>query len=189
MGKLPPPIGQLYYFDYAYNPFKYKGKTMKLSQALKEKKRLAAEIQHLKNRISSKNSYIKASNVKEKFNVNDMYAELQNKVQELVNLKIVINEANRQIQSSIYLLAEYKAMISFWNGVNVNEGMIERGYQDTLTEYECQIDELRKIELVQEYQKKADSLQDQIDTYNYTTEVAWGEDFDEKDEDAPAEDK
>jgi len=148
---------------------------MKLSQALKEKKRLAAEVQHLKNRISSKNSYIKASNVKEKFNVNEMYAELQQKVQDLVNLKIVINEANREIQSTIYLLGEYKAMISFWNGVNVNEGMVERGYQDTLTEYECQIDELKKIELVQGYQKKADSLQDQIDTYNYTTEVAWNE--------------
>ena len=148
---------------------------MKLSQALKEKKRLAAEVQHLKNRISSKNSYIKASNVKEKFNVNEMYAELQQKVQDLVTLKIVINEANREIQSTIYLLGEYKAMISFWNGVNVNEGMVERGYQDTLTEYECQIDELKKIELVQGYQKKADSLQDQIDTYNYTTEVAWNE--------------
>ena len=150
---------------------------MKLSQALKEKKRLAAEIQHLKNRIMSKNSYIKQSNVKEKFNVVEMYDELQRKVQELMNLKIVINEANKEIQSSIYALSEYKAMISFWNGVPVAEGMVERGYQDTLTEYECQIDEVKKIEIVAELQKKADLLQDQIDTYNYTTEVAWGEDY------------
>jgi len=150
---------------------------MKLSQALKEKKRLAAEIQHLKNRIASKNSYIKQSNVKEKFNVVEMYDELQRKVQELMNLKIVINEANKEIQSSIYALSEYKAMISFWNGVPVAEGIVERGYQDTLTEYECQIDELKKIEIIAELQKKADLLQDQIDTYNYTTEVAWGEDY------------
>lgn len=152
---------------------------MKLSQALKEKKRLAAEIAHLKNRIQSKNSYIKASNVNEKFNVTEMYAELQAKVQELVNLKIVINEANREIQSSIYLLSENKAMITFWQGVNVNEGMQERGYQDTLTEYECQFDEIKKIELVASYQKRADTIQDEIDTYNYTTEVAWGKDYDE----------
>ena len=160
---------------------------MKLSQALKEKKRLAAEIAHLKNRIQSKNSYIKASNVKEKFNAEEMYAELQGKVQELVNLKIAINEANREIQSSIYLMSEYKAMISFWNSVNTNEGMIERGYQDTLTEYVCQFDELQKIAKVAEYQKKADSLQDLIDTYNYTTEVTWGKDYEDDGEEVSTE--
>ncbi len=175
------PIGQKPYEEYAHNPYKYKGNTMKLSQALKAKKRLAAEIQHLKNRIQSKNSYIKESKVAEKFNVNDMYSELQAKVQELVNLKIAINEANREIQSSIYLMGEYKAMISFWNGVNTNEGMQERGYQDTLTEYVCQIDELKKIDIITLYQQKADSLQDLIDTYNYTTEVAWNEEEDEVD--------
>lgn len=148
---------------------------MKLSQALKTKKRLAAEIQHLKNRIQSKNSYIKESKVAEKFNVEEMYSELQAKVQELVNLKIAINEANREIQSTIYLLGEYKSMIAFWNSVNTNEGYQERGYQDTLTEYACQIDEIKKIANVALYQQKADSLQDQIDTYNYTTEVAWDE--------------
>jgi hypothetical protein len=160
---------------------------MKLSQALKEKKRLAAEIAQLKNRIQSKNSYIKESKVSEKFNVAELYAELQAKVQDLVNLKIIINEANREIQSTIYLLSEYKAMISFWNGVNTNEGMHERGYQDTLTEYVAQFDELKKIELSTEYQKKADRLQDQIDTYNYTTEVAWGADYDEEENTKAAE--
>ena len=159
---------------------------MKLSQALKEKKRLAAEIQHLKNRIQSKNSYIKGSNVEGKFNAKEMFDELQSKVQELVNLKIAINEANREIQSSIYLMSEYKAMIAFWNSVNTSEGLIERGYQDTLTEYVCQYDEIEKIAMVSEYQKKADSLQDLIDTYNYTTHVTWGEDYDEKEE-APVE--
>ena len=44
----------------------------------------------------------------------------------------------------------------------------------------AQFDELTKIALVAEYQKKADLLQDQIDTYNYTTEVAWGEDYEEE---------
>ena len=54
---------------------------MKLSKALKEKKRLAAEIAHLKNLINSKNSYIEGSNVPEKFDVKELYGKLQGKIQ------------------------------------------------------------------------------------------------------------
>lgn len=156
---------------------------MKLSKALKEKKRLASEIAQLKHLIYTKNSYIKGSNVPVKFKVDVLYSQLQKKVQELVNLKIVINEANHEIQSSIYLLGEYKAMISFLNALNVNEGPQFDGFRnETPVEYGVQFDEIVKNELMKEYQDKADALQDQIDTYNYTTEVSWGEDYDEETE-------
>lgn len=156
---------------------------MKLSKALKEKKRLAAEIARLKHLIYAKNSYIEGSNVPEKFKVSELYSELQKRVQELVNLKIVINEANHEIQSSIYLLGEYKAMISFLSALNVNEGpQFDRYRNETPVEYGVQFDEIVKNELMKEYQDKADALQDQIDTYNYTTDVAWGDDYDEETE-------
>lgn len=149
---------------------------MKLSQALKEKKRLAAEIAHLKNLIHSKNSYLKGGPVREKFDVAELHSKLEKMIQELVNLKIAINEANREIQPSIYLLAEYKALITFWSGLNVSEGPHEN-YNDNIIEFECQYDELKKIDLVKAFQEKADRLQDEIDLYNFTTEVAWGDDY------------
>lgn len=151
---------------------------MKLSQALKEKKRLAAEIAHLRNQIQSKNSYMQGAKVKEKFPVPDMVEELNQKVQEMVNLKIAINEANKEIQASIYLLSEYKALMAFWSGLPVAEGPREN-YNDNIIEYECQIDEIEKLKRVKEYQEKADRLQDEIDLYNFTTEVAWGNDYEE----------
>lgn len=155
---------------------------MKLSKALKEKKRLAAEIARIKSLILSKNSYIEGANVPQKFSVEELFAELQKKVQELVNLKIVINEANKEIQSSIFLLGEYKALVSFFNSLNVSEGPQESYRTEQMVNYCVQFDEVKKNELVKEFQEKADHLQDQIDTYNYTTEVAWGEDYEEESE-------
>lgn len=148
---------------------------MKLSKALKEKKRLCAEIARLKNLINNKNSFLERSKTKEKFNVNELYSQLEQKVQDLVNLKIVINEANREIQSSIYLLGEYKAMISFLDILNVNEGIEHNTYNQGEIKYIAQIDEIERNKRRKEYQDKADNLQDVIDTYNYTTEIAWDE--------------
>lgn len=149
---------------------------MKLSKALKEKKRLAAEIAHLKNLINSKNSYLQGSNVPEKFDVKKMYEDLNVKIQELVNLKIIINEANRDIQPMIYTLGEYKAMISFLGILNVQEGFIPESFRQSEATYDVQIDEVEKERMLKEYQNKADALQDEIDTYNYTTEVMWKDD-------------
>lgn len=151
---------------------------MKLSKALKEKKRLAAEIAHLKNLINSKNSYIEGSTIK--FDNWKMYEDLNKKIQELVNLKIVINEANRDIQPIIYKLGEYKAMISFLSFLNVQEGIVPDTYNGGEITYKVQIDEIDKENFLKEFQEKADALQDEIDTYNYTTEVMWGDEFNPK---------
>jgi len=150
---------------------------MKLSKALKEKKRLASEISRLKHFIEMKNSYIEGSEIPQKFDVEELYSKLQSKIQELVNLKIVINEANREIQSSIYLLGEYKAMIEFLKMLPAKEGPHRMYGNDQPVNYYAQIDELKIEKMIEEYQNKADSLQDQIDTYNYTTEVDWGNNY------------
>lgn len=149
---------------------------MKLSRALKEKKRLAAEISHLQNVISGKNSFVKDSNVATKFNVPQLFADLEKKIQELVNLKIVINEANNPIQPSIYLLGEYKSMIAYLSHVNTAEGFVQgRGFarSEAPMEFDVQFDEIKINAIKKNYQDKADSTQDHIDNYNYTTEVSW----------------
>lgn len=150
---------------------------MKLAKALKEKKRLAADIAHLKNLIMKKNSRLLHSNSSSKFNIGELYHELQQKIQQLVNLKIIINEANKEIQPSIYLLGEYKALVSFFGCIEIKDGLVSEGYSEVIKEYTAQIDELKRDEIVKEYQSKADRLQDQIDTYNYTTEITWGDDL------------
>ena len=149
---------------------------MKLHKALKLKNRLAGEIAALKEQISNKNSYLTGSLNVYKYNVEALYVELLSKTQELVNLKIVINEANNEIQSKIYSLSEYKSLISFWNDVSVVEGdNIDRFSRSTVMNYSVQVDEERRNKIVAEFQVKVDALQEEIDTYNYTTEVQWDE--------------
>jgi hypothetical protein len=98
------------------------------------------------------------------------------KVDELVGLKFAINEANREIQSKIYVLSETKALIAFWNETSVQEGTQLIGYSEKLTqEYKVQIDEEKRNEMIRELQTKVDSLQEEIDTFNYTTDIPWDE--------------
>jgi hypothetical protein len=149
---------------------------MKLQKALKLRKKLIGEIAQLKTRIQEKNSYTEGSLDAEKYNVPKLYKELQDKIDELVGLKYAINEANREIQSKIYVLSETKALIAFWKDVPVKEGKHQVGYSEVADrEYKAQIDEQTRNQMIEEFQSKVDAIQEEIDTYNYTTEIPWGE--------------
>lgn len=148
---------------------------MKLYKALKLRKKLVGEIVKLKEQIKTKNSYLQGSVSAGKFDIAKVYAELQAKINELVGLKYVINEANRPIQEQIYRLSELKALLVFWNEVSVAEGLQSIGYSDTIKDYRVHIDENERNTKVAEFQKKIDVIQEEIDNYNYTTDIPWGD--------------
>lgn len=148
---------------------------MKLYKALKLRKILIGEITNLKQQIKSKNSYIEGSKNGEKFNINIAYEELLSKIQELTSLKFVINEANREIQAKIYLLSEYKALITFWNEVSVVEGTQTFGYGEKIQNYIVKFDEVKRDNMVKEFQHKVDAIQEELDEYNFNTEIPWGD--------------
>lgn len=147
---------------------------MKLYKALKLRKNLVGEITKLKQQIKEKNSYLEGSKNGEKFNVDEAYELLLSKIEELTGLKFVINEANREIQAKIYLLGEYKALIAFWNEVSVVEGSQVMGYSDKIQNYVVQIDEVGRNEIVADFQKRVDAIQEELDEYNFITEIPWG---------------
>jgi hypothetical protein len=147
---------------------------MKLYKALKLRKNLVGEIAKLKQQIKDKNSYLEGSKNGEKFNVQDAYDELLIKIDELTGLKFAINEANKEIQAKIYTLAEYKALIAFWNEVSVDEGTkVASPYSEKVQSYVVQVDEAKRNEIVKNFQKRVDSLQEELDEYNFTTDIPW----------------
>jgi hypothetical protein len=147
---------------------------MKLYRALKLKKSLAGEIAKLKQQISSKNSYMVGSKNAQYTDVLSLFEDLQAKIDELVGLKFAINEANKEIQAKIYVIGEYKALIAFLNGLNVTEGTQTIGYSEAkIVEYKVHMDETKRDELVHDFQKRIDAIQEEIDVYNYTTEIPW----------------
>jgi|AntAceMinimDraft_9_1070365.scaffolds.fasta_scaffold49334_1 hypothetical protein len=148
---------------------------MKQYRALKEKKNLIGEITKLKQQIKEKNSYLEGSKNGENFNAEKAYEELLSKISELSGLKVVINEANREIQARIYLIAEYKALIVFWNEVSVVEGTQITGYSDKVTNYKVKFTEIMRDKMVNEFQKKVDAIQEELDEYNFNTDIPWGD--------------
>lgn len=148
---------------------------MKLHKALKLRKKLVGEIAELKQQIQSKNSFLDGSLNPDKYSVPKMYDELLKKIDTLIGLKFVINEANREIQSKIYVLAEYKALIAFWKGVSTAEGKqaISRFSETATMDYKVQVDEETRNKYVKNFQDRVDALQEEIDTYNYTTDIPW----------------
>ena len=148
---------------------------MKLQKALKLRKSLVNDITKIKQQIKDKNSYLVGGNTKVKIDVENLYTTLLEKINELVGLKYAINQANAEIQDKIYLLSEQKALIAFWKEVSVLEGAQAIGYSEHVKEYAVQIDEINRDSIVNDLQKKVDAIQDEIDTYNYTTDIPWDE--------------
>lgn len=152
---------------------------MKLQKALKLRKKLIGEIVELKSRIISKNSYLIGSLDPNKYNVPSMYETLRNKISELITLKYIINEANKDIQSLIYQIGENKGMIQFLRNLPVTEGKQISGYGNNAQEllYAAQFDDEKKQEMIAAIQEKVDAMQEIIDTHNHTTDIPYGDDY------------
>lgn len=149
-------------------------KTIKLQKALKVKNGLINEITKIKSNISSKNSYIVGSINSENADLKGLYSDLNTKINELITLKYMINEANQDIQTKIYLIGEYKALITFWNGVSVTEGAKILGFEKNILTYNVHFTEKERDDIVMELQTRVDAIQEEIDTHNHNTEIPWG---------------
>jgi hypothetical protein len=148
---------------------------MKLHKALKLRKKIIGEVSNLKQRIAMKNSYNEGALDPIKYNVESMMNQLNGKIDELISIKYAINEANREIQSIIFSLSENKAMISFLKDLNTTEGEQIGGYgtNGAIITYCAQISDEEKQAKINHYQKMVDAMQEEVDVFNYTTEIPW----------------
>ena len=145
---------------------------MKIQKALKYKKRLGADIAKVQALIQRKNSTTTES--VNKYDVQALVQEYEETLDKLLRLKDAINRANLPIQKSIYTLAELKGKMGFLDNINTREGTVS-SYGDKFTVYTAVYDELAVSVMLKETQDKIDTLQEEIDTFNYTTEVDFSE--------------
>lgn len=143
---------------------------MKLYKALKLKNKLVGEINKLQQNIQHKNSFVVDS--LQNYNVLEMIQTLESKKTKLINLKLAINEANQDIQKEIYLLSEIKSTINFYQSLNTSKGKQYSDYsRETVLEYTCWVDELEKDNKIKELEDTLESIQELIDSHNYTKEI------------------
>ena len=146
---------------------------IKLSQALKEKNRLAGHLSRLQNILIRENT--RRSDNPSKVERDKVWAEIQAVSDSLGVLKAAIATANVPIYPAIERLAELKSRISYVNNlpkrdtpelqfVGRDQEKIEYTWDPFITQSMCD-------KLIVEYQHQCDELQDKIDTFNATTEL------------------
>ena len=153
---------------------------MNLSQALKEKKRLAGEMGRIQSILQRENSKPHQPNVGQgllhpsKAYLDQLYTELVKVRAELIRLKAGIARANVGVVDDLFKLSELKAQITWVDLLNTREGLhAEDRYSDNPKEvnYVAYVNDMGRDVLKVDLQRQINKIQDQIDNYNLNTEV------------------
>ncbi len=146
---------------------------MNLSQALKQKNRLAGELNRQQIILQRENA--RRSDSVSKVDRAAVLAQILTISTELGELKAKIATANVGIYPAIERMAEYKSQISFFQNLNKQEGdevtFIGRDQEKLTYKWESLVNQQKADELVAELQEKINVLQDHVDTYNATTQI------------------
>lgn len=141
-------------------------KSVTLSRGLKEKNRLAGKLAQLREQISGSNSH--EAEVPQDVDVTKAMAEAKEVEQRLIAVKTALAKANAEIVGTIIALEEVKSEIVWLKGLNTKEGTFKsRSYGETTVEvYKTTIHGAEKLAMIDELQKRANRLQDELDDFN-----------------------
>ena len=150
-----------------------KGNKMNLSQALKQKNRLAGELVRQQLILSRENS--RRSDSVSTVDRDAVWAKIQQLSEELGVLKGKITTANIGIYPLIERMAELKSRISYVQTLDKREGdevsFVGRDQEKLVYTWNSTINQSRCDELVANLQVQINELQDKVDAYNATTTV------------------
>ena len=143
-----------------------------LAQALKEKNRLAGEIQRLWAMVAKENS--KREDFKRVIDVEATYQTLQLYTEKLIELKTKIGVANAENLERIYRMEEFKNQLLKLANIGTDEST------DVIRLTDTQYKELKRSvifdaakiwQLREQFQLECNRLQDEMDTFNATTRI------------------
>jgi len=168
-----PPDGRPACRDWnAIPPYTHTMNDMSLSQALKLKNRIVAEVNRAKEILLRENS--RANSSTSKVDRAAVYKTLQDKTAHLVHLKSAITQANIGIYPVLCEMEELKGRIAFLKSLNTFDGNQRqpRMHGDDHVEVFTAFFTAEKVdEEVGTVQARIDALQDQADAFNATTRL------------------
>jgi hypothetical protein len=151
---------------------------MNIAQSLKEKNRIAGRINKLQKKVEDYN--VKEINEVKDFDSLELLKELQTEWAYLIDIKSRLARANIGICEKLVRLAEAKSELSFWSCFH-NAGQAAETYLHRYNDGEKIVSEQRtKVSLItskevtdhqERVQTMIDTLQDEIDIYNGTTQI------------------
>ena len=145
---------------------------MNIKKALKEKNRLVKEIQDLHAKVATYNS-VEVGNVRP-YSAKESMELLNQKSNELVELKTKIHRANDLVYQHIFRLSELKSMIARIKNLDCNEGIVQDYYsrnRETPAVKETEISIVERDEMVKHMEGQIEEIQDILDYHNQITEI------------------
>ena len=145
---------------------------MNVKKALKEKNRLVKEIQELYGRMVQYNS-IEVGNARP-YSAKQMMEEINQKSNELVELKTKIHKANTPVYDKIFRLSELKSTISRLKSLDCTEGVSTDYYSRNRENPPVKTSEVSVVdrdEMIKFMEGQIEDLQDILDNHNQNTEI------------------
>lgn len=145
---------------------------MTIKQALKQKNRLVQHLNELTYRLHSSNSTV-VGNTKH-YSASQTLSQIYAVVDELTVLKTLIHKANSPVYDKIFLMSELKSLVKNLKALDCTEGVVTDYYSrnsDVKIEKEVEINVIQKDNEIAFLQLRIDELQEELDTFNATTEI------------------
>ena len=145
---------------------------MNIKQALKKKNQLVKEILDLHTRLATYNS-IEVGNVRP-YSAKECLEQINEKSNELVELKTKIHTANAPVYKFIFRLSELKSMITRIKNLDCNEGIVQDYYsrnRETPTVKVTEISIVERDEIVKHMENQIEEIQDILDNHNQITNI------------------
>jgi len=145
---------------------------MTIKQSLKKKNLLVKEIQDLHTRLATYNS-VEVGNVRP-YSAKECMVQINQKSDELVELKTKIHTANAPIYKYIFRLSELKSTITRIKNLDCNEGIVQDYYsrnRETPTVKETEISIVERDNMIKDMETAIESIQDVLDNHNQITEI------------------
>jgi hypothetical protein len=145
---------------------------MNIKKGLKKKNQLVKEIQDLHARVATYNS-VEVGNVRP-YSAKESMEQINQKSNELVELKTKIHRANAPIYHHIFRLSELKSTIARIKNLDCNEGIVQDYYsrnRETPAVKETEISIIERDEMVKHMEGQIEEIQDILDNHNQITEI------------------
>jgi hypothetical protein len=144
---------------------------MKLYQLLKLRKKVIKEITELQQKVMHSNSIIVGGD--QDFDVIKLMEQTIAKKMELVKLKHIIQKNTLPVYDKIFMIEEYKDYIKTLKSTSTLNGTVEKSRfgDSSVIEHKATIKAKDMDLLIKSYEEKIEKLQEELDGFNYTTEV------------------
>ncbi len=141
---------------------------MKVAKAMKEKNRLAGEIEQLKSLVATQN--VRPEGQEFDYDNRELLIRLRERLEELIALKSGLASANVTIYDAIFRLAELKGLVATLRRVEVKVGKFTEpslyGSEPLQVEYRSQLGRREIDETIADLEQEMVLLQDRLDEFN-----------------------